>query len=150
MPTGTWFSSQSPPFPKEPTTNKATCLCNVTAFRPEKSNPRRVHFTVDGDRVCYNGDVSTNTADLTAVKTMLNSVISTSEAKFVVVDLKDFYLETTMEPKDCACMRIPVSVIPESIMLECDLAKLVPHKHVCVEIRKGMHGLPQAGRLAND
>jgi hypothetical protein len=47
-------------------------------------------------------------------------------------------------------MRIPASAIPDEIMLECDLAKLVHNKHVCVEIRKGMCGLPQAGRLAND
>jgi hypothetical protein len=39
-------------------------------------------------------------------------------------------------------MRIPVSVIPESIMLEYDLAKLVHNKLVYLEIRKGMHGLP--------
>jgi hypothetical protein len=64
--------------------------------------------------------------------------------------LKDFCLKTPMEPKDCAHMRIPASVIPDAIMPECDLAKLVHNKHVCVEIRKGMHGLPQAGRLASD
>jgi hypothetical protein len=55
-----------------------------------------------------------------------------------------------MAPKDYACMRTPVSVIPAAIMLEYDLAKLVHNKHVCVEIRKGMCGLPQAGRLANN
>jgi hypothetical protein len=35
-------------------------------------------------------------------------------------------------------------------MPEYDLAKLVHNKHVYVEIRKGMCGFPQAGRLAND
>jgi hypothetical protein len=133
-----------------PEGTKATYLLIVAAFRPKKANPRRVRFTVGGDRVYYDGDVSTKTADLTTVKTLLNSVISTPEAKFVTVDLKDFYLETPMDPKDYAYMCIPVSVIPDEIMLECNLAKLVHNKHVYVEIRKGMCGLPQAGRLAND
>jgi hypothetical protein len=149
MPTGT-DTMVFIPISAVPKGTKATYLRIVAAFRPKKANPRRVCFTVGGDRVYYDGDVSTKTADLTTVKTLLNSVISTPEAKFVTVDLKDFYLETPMEPKDCAYMRIPVSVIPDAIMLEYDLAKLVDNKHVCVEIRKGMYGLPQAGRLAKD
>jgi hypothetical protein len=119
------------PISAVPKGTKATCLRILAAFRPKKANPRRASFTVDGDRVCYDGDVSTKTADLTAVKKLLDSVISTPEAKFVTVDLKDFYLEMPMEPKDCACMRIVASVIPEDIMLECDLAKPVHNKHVC-------------------
>jgi hypothetical protein len=149
MPTGTDTMAFTP-ISAVPKGTKATYLRMVAAFRTEKANPRRVRFTVRGDCVCCDGDVSTKTADLNAVKTLLNSVISTPEAKFVTVDLKDFHLETSMEPKDCAHMRIPASVIPDEIMLECDLAKLVHDKHVCVEIRNGMHGLPQAGPLAND
>jgi hypothetical protein len=149
MPTGTG-TMVFIPVSKVPKGTKATYLRIVSAFRPEKANPRRVRFTVGGDRVFYDGDVSTKTADLTTVKTMLNSVISTPNGRFVTADLKDFYLETPMEPKDYAYMRIPVSVIPESIMLEYDLAKLVHNGYVYVEIQKGMYGLPQAGRLAND
>jgi hypothetical protein len=149
MPTGT-DTMVFIPISAVPKGTKATYLRIAAAFRPEKANPRRVRFTVGGDRVYYDGDVSTKTADLTTVKTLLNSVISTPGAKFVTVDLKDFYLETPMEPKDYAYMRIPVSVIPDEIMLEYDLAKLVHNKHVYAEIHKGMYGLPQAGRLAND
>jgi hypothetical protein len=35
-------------------------------------------------------------------------------------------------------------------MTEYKLAPLVHHDHVYVEIRKGMYGLPQAGRITND
>jgi hypothetical protein len=59
---------------------KATYLCIVTAFRPEKKNPRRVRFTIGGDRIDCAGDVSTNTADLPTVKLVLNSIISTPDA----------------------------------------------------------------------
>jgi hypothetical protein len=131
-----------------PKGKKPTYLRIVAALRPEKPNPRRVRFTVGGDRIQYDGDVSTKTADLTTVKILLNSVISTPDARFMTVDLKDFYLNTPMEQYEY--MRIPVTIIPDSIMTEYNLAPLVHHDHVYVEIRKGMYGLPQAGRIAND
>jgi hypothetical protein len=136
------------PFQNIPKGKKATYLRIVAAYRPEKPNPRRVRFTVGGDRIEYDGDVSTKTADMTTVKILLNSTISTPGARFMTGDLKDFYLNTPMDEYEY--MRIPVSVIPESIMTEYDLAPLIHGKHVYVEIRKGMYGLPQAGRIAND
>ncbi len=47
-------------------------------------------------------------------------------------------------------MKIPVDLIPAAIMEQYNLDKLVHNNFVYVEIRKGMYGLPQAGRLAND
>ena len=88
------------------------------------------------------------TANLPTVKTLLNSVISTPNARFMTADLKDFYLGTPLAQYEY--MRIPVSVIPESIMTEYKLLPLVHRDHVYVEICKGMYGLPQAGRIAND
>jgi len=149
MPTGT-ETMVFIPVSAVPTGTKPTYLRIVSAFRPEKANPRRVRFTVGGDRVEYSGDVSTKTADLATVKILLNSVISTPGAKFLTADIKDFYLNTPMEPKDYAYMRIPVSVIPESIMNEYKLKDLIHKGFAYVEIRKGMYGLPQSGRIAND
>jgi hypothetical protein len=131
-----------------PKNKKATYLKIVAAYRPEKSNPHRVRFTVGGDRIDYPGDVSTKTADLPTVKTLLNSVVSTPNARFMTADLKDFYLGTPLAQYEY--MRIPVSVIPDSIINEYKLLPLVHRDHVYVEIRKGMYGLPQAGRIAND
>ncbi len=37
------------------------------------------------------------TADLLMVKLMLNSVISTPNAKFMIINIKDFYLMTPMD-----------------------------------------------------
>jgi hypothetical protein len=69
----------------------------------------------------------------------------------MTANLKDFYLNTPMDVYEY--MRIPVSVIvPDMIMTEYELLALfvIHHNHVYVEIRKGMYGLPQAGRIAND
>ncbi|MCK7513578.1 MAG: hypothetical protein MZV70_62525 [Desulfobacterales bacterium] len=136
------------PYTAIPKHKKPTYLRIVAAFRPEKENPRRVRFTVGGDRIDYAGDVSTKTADLPTVKLLLNSIISTPDARFMTGDLKDFYLNTPMDEYEY--MRIPVSIIPPSIMTEYALAPLIHHDNVYVEIRRGMYGLPQAGKIAND
>jgi hypothetical protein len=47
-----------------------------------------------GNLINYPGDCRTPTADLLTVKLLLNSVISTLNAKFMTLDLEDFYLLT--------------------------------------------------------
>jgi hypothetical protein len=102
---------------------------------------------VGGDKVEYPGEVSTKTADLATAKILLNSVLSTPEAKFCAFDIKDFYLNTPMDRYEY--MRIPVNQIPPEIFELYNLQDLVHNGYVYVEIRKGMYGLPQAGILAN-
>jgi len=111
--------------------------------------PHRVRWTVGGDHVDYAGNVSTKTADLSTVKILFNSVISTPHARCMMGDLKDFYLGTPMEPKDYAYMRIPIAMLPDDIMEHYQLHALIHKGHVYVEIQRGMYGLPQAGLLAN-
>ena len=108
---------------KIPKGRKAIYMRVVAAWRPEKDNPRRVRITCGGDQVDYPGCVSTKTADLTTVKLMLNSVVSTPEARFMTGDLKDFYLNTPMDRYEY--MRIPVSMVPKAIMEEYNLYDLV-------------------------
>ncbi len=44
-----------------------------------------------GDRVHYPGNAGTPTANLLAIKILINSIISTACAKFMTMDIKDFY-----------------------------------------------------------
>lgn len=131
-----------------PKDRRATYLRIVVADKPLKQKTKRVRFTVGGDKVEYPGAVSTKTADLTTVKCLLNSVISTPKSRFATGDLQDFYLNTPMTRFEY--MRIRVELIPERIMTQYALHDKVHNGHVYVEIRKGMYGLPQAGRIAND
>ena len=147
MPTGTdtmFFI----PYSKVPRHKKPTYVRTVAAYRPEKVNPRRIRITAGGDRIIYDGNVSTKTADLATVKIHLNSIISTQNARHMTGDLKDFYLGTPMTEYEY--MRIPVAMIPPAIMEFYNLWELVHNGYVFVEIRKGMYGLPQAGKLAHD
>ena len=125
-----------------------TYLRIVCDDRPQKTEPRRVRWTVGGDKLDYPFDVSTKTADLITVKILLNSVISTPNAKFMTIDIKDFYLNNPMDRYEY--MRIPIDVIPEEIIEQYGLREFEHNGYVYVEIRKGMYGLCQAGKIAND
>lgn len=79
---------------KIPPGRKPTYLRIISAFRPRKADPYRIRWTVRGNIIDYPGVVYTPTADLTTVKILLNSIISTTNACFCNIDLKDFYLAT--------------------------------------------------------
>ena len=131
-----------------PRGRRAAYLRVVSAFRPEKAKPHRVRWTVRGDKIDYPFEVSTKTADLTTAKLLFNSVLSTPEARFFDIDLKDFYLGTPMDRYEY--MRVPIWMLPDAIIEQYQLTPLFDDGFVYVEIRRGMYGLPQAGRLAND
>jgi hypothetical protein len=135
------------PHTAKPPDRTATYLRIVAALKPHKAESKRIRFTVGGNRITYDGNVSTPTADLTTVKTLFNSVLSTPDARFMTIDIKDFYLNTPMERFEY--MRIPTKFIPPAISEQYNLPPLIHNDHVMVEIRKGMYGLPQAGILAN-
>ena len=131
-----------------PKDKKATYLRIVAAYRPEKENPPQICFTVGGNLIFYPGNTSTKAADIVTVKIFINSTLSTPNAKFMTIDIKDFYLNTPMEEYEY--MRIPVSIIPDDIIKQYNLRPLIHNRVVYVEIQKGMYGLPQAGKIANN
>ncbi len=68
----------------------------VCVFCDGKKDKYRTRITMGGNLVNYPGDCGTPTADLLTVKLLINSIISTSNAKFMTIDIKDFYLCTPM------------------------------------------------------
>ena len=59
-----------------------------------------------GDHINYLGDCRTPTADLLTVKSLLNSIVSTMGAKFMAIDIKDFYLITPMDQSEYFRMKL--------------------------------------------
>ena len=47
-------------------------------------------------------------------------------------------------------VKLPYNIIPPGIKERYQLHNIVHSDHVFIEIRKGMCGLPQAGKLANE
>jgi hypothetical protein len=131
-----------------PTNRKATYARIVVADRPSKADSKRMRLTVGGDRIDYPDEVSTKTSSLPTAKILINSTISTPNARAMVLDIKDFYLNTPMERTEY--MRININDIPTPIISHYQILALAHKGHVYVAINKGMYGLPQAGRLAND
>jgi hypothetical protein len=120
----------------------------VCEVRPEKDDPDRTRITIGGSRICFPGDVGTNTASLELFKVLLNSVLSRKGARFSTIDLKNFYLDTPMP--DPEYVRIKITDIPAEFIEEYKLAGTDRDGWIYLEIRRGCYGLPQAGILAND
>ena len=127
--------------------------------RPARYNPQtkkkfkngatvyRVRGTYDGSMSDYTGDKTAWVADLTTIKLFLNAAVS-EDAEVICADIKDFYLGTTLERKEY--MKIHRRQIPDDIQQRYNLAQLWQGDYVYVEISKGIYGLPQAGKLAQD
>ncbi len=128
---------------KDVTYGLITCL-----VRPEKiDEPNRTRLVAGGDRVHYPGDASTPTADLLTVKLLLNSIISTPNAKFMAMDIKDFYLNTPMARYEY--MRLRLADMPKDVIAHYKLNEIATSEgYIYCEIQKGMYGLPQAGIIA--
>ena len=146
--TNTIFFIRKDQVPKERAKKDTTYGLITTLVRPEKiDEPNRTLLVAGGDRVHYPGDAGTPTADLLTVKLLLNSIISKENARFMTMDIKDFYLNTPM-----ACyeyMRIQLADMPDDVVEHYKLRELAtPDGEVYCEIRKGMYGLPQAGIIA--
>ena len=86
----------------------------VVNYRPEKVDPYRTRLTVGGNLVVYLGDCSTPTVYLLTVKLILNIFISTPDAKFMTIDIKDFYLNTPMDRFEY--MKLKLSDLPEDFV----------------------------------
>jgi hypothetical protein len=65
-------------------------------IKPNKEEKERTRLTPGGNCITYPDNVSTPTADMTLIKRMINSIISTPGACCIMVDIKDFYLNMPM------------------------------------------------------
>ena len=63
-------------------------------------------------------------------------------------DVKYFYLNMPMDTYKY--MRLQTAITPQEIIEQYNLLLMVHNGHVHVEIWKGMYGLPQSGKIAND
>jgi hypothetical protein len=79
-----------------PKGRKVTYGSFVVDIKDHKEEKERTRLTVGGYQIEYPGDKSTRTAGLTMAKILINSVISYQGAKFLVIDIHNFYLNTPL------------------------------------------------------
>jgi hypothetical protein len=95
--------------PKHKTVMYGRFVLNIL---PQKAKQEGTRLPVGGNLVNYNGDVSTQTADLMTWTCLWNSIVSLMGAEHMCLDLKKFYLGTTMEEYEY--MRLhDITYIPE-------------------------------------
>ena len=100
-----------------------------------------------GDRTNCPFDCGTPTAELIAIKLLLNSVISTPGAKFMTIDISNFYLNIPMDRYEY--MRMKLNMFPDDVIEEYNLyVNVEPNGYVYIEVRNDMYGLPQTCLLA--
>jgi hypothetical protein len=121
----------------------------VCTYRSEKKDPYRTRITMGGNLINYPDNCGTPTANLLTVKLMFNSVISTPNAKFMTIDIKDFYLMTPMDRYEY--FRMKIELYPQDIIDKYGLRdKVDAEGNVFCEVPRGMYGLPQAGIIAQE
>jgi len=122
----------------------AHIICNI---RPQKKETYHTCMTIGRNLLDYNGNTKTLTADLITLKLLLNSVLSIPKAKFMTIDIKNFYLETKL--KNNQYMFLPAELIPDEIMQAYNLHNKIHNSNLYMEINKGIYSLKEAGTLAN-
>jgi hypothetical protein len=77
---------------------------------------------------------------------MWNSVLSTKVAKYMCLDIKNFYLSAPLDRYEY--MKMPLALFLEWIRMQYYLDKLAPNGFFYLEMHCAVWGLTQAGILA--
>ena len=134
-----------------PQHEKVTYANMVCDLREHKQDKFRVRLTVGGDKLEYFFETAAPAASLLEAKLIINSTISQSSknARFMTLDIKDFFLQSTM--KHPQYMKIHAKYFSKEFRDMYDIEKIIANDgYVYCKIVKGMYGLKQAARLAYD
>ncbi len=78
--------------------NFFTYMNPVVDYRPQKEDPYQIRITAGGNLINYDeSNASVRTADLDTAKLHWNSVFSTPLARYMCLDIKNFYLTAALE-----------------------------------------------------
>ena len=73
-------------------------------------DPNQVRVTAGRNLVKYPGEFATRTTNLATSTLIWNSVLSTKDAKFMGIDIRNFYLGTPLEWYEY--MELPIRLFP--------------------------------------
>jgi hypothetical protein len=121
----------------------------VCTVRPDKAEPNQNRFTVGGDRINYPGEIATLTTEMLVVKMLFNSIISTKGARFMTMDISNFYIMTPLHHPKFIWMKL--SNILDEVIEEYKLREqATKNGSIYIKAKHGMYRLPQSGLLANE
>ena len=107
----------------------------VCDYRPHKDEKHRIRLTVGGDVLPYDDDSASPAASLLESKLLINSTISNASigAKFVTLDIKDFFLQTVMDRPEY--MRIHSKYFLQDMRDKCDIDSIIAPMGVYCKIK---------------
>ena len=82
----------------------------VVDYRPQTEDPKRIRITAGGNLINYADKLSVRTADINTAKYHWNSVISTKNARYMCLDIGNFYLSAALEYYEY--MKMPLALFP--------------------------------------
>ena len=132
---------------KVPQDIKVTYIRIVCDIIPQNKETHRVLPTVRGNKITYYGSVSTPTEYLTMDKIHWNIVLYTLDRKYLIVDVKNFYLKNPT--KKAEYYNIEIKLIPQDIIDKYDLNNKQRYGYIYIRYKKGMYGLVQSGIIAH-
>ena len=106
-----------------------------------------MQLTVGGDKLEFDRPVSTPISYITTSKISWNRITSTSGAKYVVVNVKNFYLYKPMAKYEY--YKIDLSLIPQDVIDKYNLMDKQINRFIHVRVYKGMYGLFRSGIIAH-
>ncbi len=102
-----------------------------------------------GKLINYPKECGTPTVDILTIKLLFNSIISTPNAKFMTINIKDFYLMMPMDLYEY--FRMKLELFPQDIINKYALRNKVDvDGNVFCKVQCCMYSLPQAGVIVQD
>jgi hypothetical protein len=69
----------------------------VVDHRPQKEDPNKIQITAGGNLINYEDKLSVRTADINTANLHWNSIISTVKARYMCLNIGNFYLTAALE-----------------------------------------------------
>ena len=120
----------------------------LVKYLPKKRDPNRVRITASGNLITYPGYDTTRKDNLATSKILWNSVLSTSQEKYMCINIKTFHLCVPMDRYEY--MRMKLTDFPEHVQQTYNLQAHDKNGYIYLGTRMSIYGLPQAGKLANE
>ncbi len=119
----------------------------VVDYCPQKADPHQICIIAGGNLINYPSELSTRTANLITSKIMWISILSTKDAKYLCLNIKNFYLSTLLD--QYKYMKILLVLFLEWIKQQYNLNSLALNGFIYLKMRRTVWGLPHVGILAN-
>ena len=97
-----------------PKNKTATYAQMVVDKRLEKEEVNQTRITAGGDRLEFQGNTSTETAGLETAKMVFNLVVSTPDAKFMTIHIRNMYLNTPLQ--EYQYVQFNLNMIPQEVI----------------------------------